>query len=183
MSDAARQPMTVGEFLAWAEEQGTGGHYELVAGQIVSMAPERFVHARLKGMIFRRLADAIEKAGLPCEAVVDGIGVQVGSDTIYIPDCLVRCGDVPDDEVMTVVDPVVIVEVLSSRTRGTDTGVKLVDYFRIPTLQHYLIVRAKPLAMIHHFRAEDGEIGTRIVRDGKLRLDPPGIDLDISESP
>jgi len=33
-------------------------------------------------------------------------------------------------------------------------------------------------AVIHHARADGGEITTRIARDGAVRLDPPGIALD-----
>jgi hypothetical protein len=39
MSDQARARMTSDEFLAWAIGQGEGEHYELVAGEVVAMAP------------------------------------------------------------------------------------------------------------------------------------------------
>ncbi len=35
--------------------------------------------------------------------------------------------------------------------------------------------------MIHHVRAESGEIATRIARGGAVRLDPPGIVLDVAD--
>jgi Uma2 family endonuclease len=40
--------MTVEEFIGWAMAQPDGPRYELVAGEVVAMAPERAVHARRK---------------------------------------------------------------------------------------------------------------------------------------
>ncbi len=69
--------MTADEFIAWAMEQPDGGRYELVGGEVVGMASERLAHARVKALVLRALADAIGREGLPCEAVPDGMAVQV----------------------------------------------------------------------------------------------------------
>ncbi len=51
----------------------------------------------------------------------------------------------------------------------------------MPSLRHYLLVDAVRRTVIHHARpAEGGEITTRIARDGVVRLDPPGIALDVA---
>jgi Uma2 family endonuclease len=92
MSDPARARMTSDEFLAWAIGREGGERYELAAGEVVAMAPERAAHTRVKGRIFRRLSEAIEAAGLPCEAYVDGMGIEVDANTLYEPDVMVRCG-------------------------------------------------------------------------------------------
>ena len=34
--------------------------------------------------------------------------------------------------------------------------------------------------MIHHARSKGSEIATRIVREGVVRLDPPGLALDVA---
>ena len=55
MAKALNQPpgrMTVDEFLAWAMAQPEG-RFELVDGKVVTMAPERVAHARLKARIWR----------------------------------------------------------------------------------------------------------------------------------
>jgi Uma2 family endonuclease len=75
-------------------------------------------------------------------------------------------------------DPMIVVEVLSPSSRSRDAGLKLADYFRIPSVQHYLIVATDIRTVIHHARDEAGTILTRIVRDGPVRLDPPGLVLD-----
>ncbi len=173
--------MTADEFIAWAMERPDGGRCELVGGEVVAMAPERVSHARVKARVFRALAEAIERGGLPCEAFPDGMAVQVSADTVYEPDAQVRCGPpLPDDDVK-VVDPVVVVEVLSPSTRARDAGAKLGDYFLMPSVRHYLLLDTKNRTVIHHARADDGGIATRIARDGAVRLDPPGIALGVAE--
>ncbi|MBV8397494.1 MAG: Uma2 family endonuclease, partial [Acetobacteraceae bacterium] len=134
-------------------------------------------HARLKFRIARRLAEAIEAAGLNCEVFTDGMAVQIDAATVYEPDALVRCGPDLDDAAVKVLDPVIVVEVLSPSSRARDAGAKLADYFRLPSLRHYLILKTENQTAIHHFRKEEGRIETRIVSPGALRLDPPGIEL------
>lgn len=178
MSDPASVPgMTADEFLDWAMNQPEGAHYELAGGEIIAMAPERVSHARAKFRVARRLDDAIAAAGVNCEAFVDGPAVVVDEHTVYEPDALVRCGPALDGSVVRISDPVIVVEVLSRSTRGRDTGAKLADYFRLPSVHHYLIVRAEDRVIIHHARSADGSVLTRVLHDGPILLDPPGITL------
>jgi Uma2 family endonuclease len=180
MTVPARARMTSDEFIAWAMEQPEGERYELVQGRVVGMAPERAAHARAKGRIFRALGDAIRAAGLPCEAFPDGMSVEVDAETIYEPDALVRCGEPLPDEAVKLDDPLVVVEVLSPSTQAVDAGAKLEDYFRLPSLRHYLLVKTGNRSVVHHRRGEAGRIETRILRgEGRLELDPPGLVLDI----
>jgi Uma2 family endonuclease len=169
--------MTADQFIAWAMEQPEGQRYELVGGEVVAMAPERVGHARAKLRIVNRLNDAIVRAGAPCEAFIDGVVVQADATTVYEPDALVRCGPPLDDRVVRITDPIIVVEVVSPSTRSVDSGVKFASYFRIPSVRHYLLVRMETRTIVHHARANDGTIASRIVSDGALRLDPPGLDL------
>jgi Uma2 family endonuclease len=175
MSDPAPVRMTSVEFIAWAMQQPDDQHYELAAGEVVAMAPERSGHALAKANVWRRLTEAVETAGVPCDVYPDGMPVTIDSATVYEPDVLVRCGPRVPDETVRLNDPMIVVEVLSSSTRSKGFGVMLIDYFRLPSVHHYLIVRTEDRAVIHHARNEDGTILTRIVRDGTLWLDPPGI--------
>jgi Uma2 family endonuclease len=175
MSDAAPAPMTSDQFIAWAMEQPEGCRYELVAGQVVAMAPERSAHALTKFHVARRLAEAVEREGLICTVYPDGMSVEVDATTTYEPDALVRCGLPLPADAVKLSDPVIVVEVLSPSTRARDSSIKLLDYFRLPSVRHYLIVRTEDSVIIHHARNTDDTILTRIVRDGPIRLDPPGI--------
>jgi Uma2 family endonuclease len=132
------------------------------------MAPERAGHARAKLRIARELEDAVRHAGLACEVFVDGMAVQVDQNTVYEPDVLLRCGPPLPDDAVKVLDPLIVVEVVSPSSQSHDTGTKLVDCFRIQSLRHYVIVRTKDRIMIHHARQDIGDILTRIVHDGRL---------------
>ena len=81
---------------------------------------------------------------------------------------------------MKILDAVVVVEVLSPSTRAFDAGAKLGGYLRMPSVRHYLLLDVKSRIAIHHERAEDGGIATRIAHDGSVLLDPPGIALDVA---
>jgi Uma2 family endonuclease len=167
------------EFHQWTATQPQG-RFERVDGAVVAMAPERWVHARLKARIWRALDREISLAGLPCQAAPDGMTVEVDKDTDYEPDALINCGQPIPDDATAAPNPVVIVEVLSPGTAHVDAGEKLADYFRVPSVQHYLLVRASRPEIIHHRRSGD-RIETLIVRQGHVDLTPPGIKLAIDE--
>lgn len=106
--------------------------------------------------------------------------VEIDEDTDYEPDALINCGDPIPDDAIAAPNPVVIVEVLSPATRAVDAGGKLADYFKLASVQHYLLVRPVERDLIHHRRDGD-RIETRIIRSGSIALDPPGINLDLAE--
>jgi Uma2 family endonuclease len=167
--------MTSGAFIAWAMEQPEGHRYELIAGRVIAMAPERSAHVLAKANMWRRLTEAVERQGLQCTVYPDGMAVVIDETTTYEPDALVRCGPVVAPDTVKLADPVNVVEVLSPSTRDRDHGDKLIDYFGLPSVRHYLIVRTEDRAIIHHARNPDGTILTRIVRERVLQLDPPGL--------
>ncbi len=169
--------MTVDEFLAWAEENP--GRYELSEGEVYAMSPERLEHAHAKFAVQSALLAAIRKAGVPCHMVPDGATVRISTRTAYEPDALVYCGPRKPGSAIEVPDPVIVVEVLSPGTRHIDNAAKLSGYFAVPSVCHYLILDIEKRLIIHHARSRDDLLITRIVRDGALALDPPGISLDL----
>jgi Uma2 family endonuclease len=177
--DCPPKRMTVEEFLDWTMLQ-PGGRYELMDGEVVAMAPERARHAKLKARIWRALDDQIRERGLACDVFPDGMTVAIDEQTTYEPDAVVQCGEAVPDEAVVVPAPLIVVEVLSPRTASRDTGAKLADYFRVPSVRHYLIARTDRPTIIHHRRGEGEEITTRIVTGGALVLDPPGLTLDLA---
>lgn len=167
------------EYQRWVEDQPKG-RFERVSGEVVAMAPERWIHAQLKARVWRAFDRELRRAGLPCEAAPDGVTGEIGDDTDYEPDAMINCGPPIPDDAIAAPNPVVIVEVLSPSTRAVDAGGKLADYFKLPSVQHYLLIRPSERDLIHHRR--DGErIETRIVRSGSVALDPPEISLDLAE--
>ena len=170
--------MTIDEFLAWAMEQP--GRYELEGGHAVAMAPERLGHVLAKAAAFDALRTAVAAAGLPCRALPDGAAVRIDAKTLYEPDALVFCGEAPPRDALAIVSPTVVVEVISPSTGRRDHHEKLIGYFAVPSIHHYLIVDAERRVLVHHAR-RGVEIATRILHGGPLRLDPPGLELSVED--
>jgi Uma2 family endonuclease len=179
-------PMTRQEYHAWVEAQPRG-RYERIHGIVferdgaTAMAPERSAHNQRKMLVWLALRRAIERAGLPCQAHGDGMTVQI-DDSDFEPDAIVHCGAKLPDDAIAVPDPVIVVEVLSPSSRNTDRGLKLGEYFKLPSLHHYLIVWPDKPQIVHHRRVDaGGRIDTSIVASGAIRLDPPGMTITVEE--
>jgi Uma2 family endonuclease len=178
MAEPALRRMTVDAFLDWAVDQPSG-RYELLDGDIVAMAPETVRHAEAKAEAWAALRTAIRAAGLDCAVFPDGMSVRIDRTTLFEPDALVRCGPRLPGDAVEVADPVIVVEVLSPATRRIDSGRKLIGYFRLPSLRHYLILDPERRTLIHHARGEGDLIATAILTEGVLRLDPPGLAVPV----
>lgn len=166
------------DFRRWAATQS--GRYERADGQPVAMTPERVQHVRLKNRVWAALDRAIRLAALECEALGDGVTIEVDADTDYEPDAVVNCGPAMHPDAIAATNPVVVVEVLSPATQAIDSTDKLADYFRVASIQHYLIVRTRRREIVHHYRSGDG-LASRVVNIGSIRLDPPGIAIDFAD--
>jgi Uma2 family endonuclease len=175
MAAVTQENMTVDEYLAWAE--GRPGRYELYAGMVYARAPERAGHGRVKYAVQTALLAAISKAGLDCHMLPDGMTVRIDRHTAHEPDALVYCGQELPNSAFEVPEPVIVVEVLSPSTRHIDASAKLGGYFSLASVKHYLIVHPDEDYIIHHARGDTDAIVTKIVRDGILRLEPPGLEL------
>jgi Uma2 family endonuclease len=178
MSNPARNEMDVDAFLPWAEKRD--GRWELRDGQPVLMAPERAAHALTKYAAQKALESGIMRAGLPCRMFPDGMTVRIAASTAFEPDALVVCPPPADLDTLEIPNPVVVVEVLSPSTAADDHGVKLDGYFSLGSVNHYLILDPDRRVMIHHRRAHAGAIETRVLREGKVILDPPGFEAQVA---
>ena len=171
--------MTVDEFLAWAVEQP--GRHELVDGFVYARSPEGARHAEVKFAAQTALLAGIRERALPCFMLPDGMTVRIDQRTAYEPDALVYCGPKLPRSAVEVPNPVIVVEVLSPSTGRTDLSAKLVGYFRVPSVVHYLIIDPKGPPVIHHARQSDDTILTRIVSGGTIDLVPPGLSLRVDD--
>jgi Uma2 family endonuclease len=179
MTALTKPRMTVDEFLAWAMTQP--GRYELHRGEVYVMSPENAGHAETKFAIQAALWAGIRAARLPCHVLPDGMTVRIDDKTGYEPDAIVYCGPKIARSAVEVPNPLIIVEVLSPSTRSVDLSVKLAAYFRLPSVAHYLIVDPAQPLIIHHTRGTGDTLFTRVVTDGGLALDPPGLQLVIAD--
>jgi Uma2 family endonuclease len=172
--------LSTDEFLRWLESRAEDERWELVDGEPVrGMAPETVRHVELKRNLLETLRDALRTAGLPCRALGDGVAVRVDPRSFFQPDASITCADHVDPDGTEVPEPIVVAEVVSPGTRVRDHTVKLVDYFTVPSVQHYLLIETRRRLVLHHRRGAEREVVTRFLPAGRLRLDPPGLELDV----
>jgi len=172
--------MTRDEFLIWAEQQ-PGGRFERIDGIVVAMAPERASHNLRKGAARDALRRAVREAGLTsCQVFGDGMTIQV-EDSDFEPDAILRCGSPLPGASTKVPDPMVLIEVISPDSGTRDRVTKLRAYFRLASVQHYLIVWPEERRVVRHSRAPNDQVATRVFQSGEISLDPPGIMVTVEE--
>ncbi len=174
-----KERMTVNEFLPWAEQQPE--RWELFDGIPTAMSPERVIHGDTKYRAARAFDEAIAKARVPCRFVLDSAAVRVDAKNSYQPDLLVYCGEPLAGDAVEVPNPVIVVEVLSPGNAITDLRDKLQGYFRVASIEHYLILDPDKRLVIHHTRGNRDTVATRIVAAGQITLDPPGLVLTVAD--
>lgn len=173
--------MTVDEFLAWAVRQEKG-RYELFKGRVVMQQPQTWRHAELRVRIYNLLVAAIDHAAVPFFAAPDGMTVRISEDEAFEPDALVAPLPKPEGLDLEIPNPILVVEVLSPSTTKRDLTDKLVGYFQVPSIEHYLVLDPEEREVIWYHRAAGGALEPPVsVQEGTLRLDPPGIALAIAD--
>lgn len=81
---------------------------------------------------------------------------------------------------MTVPDPVIVVEVLSPSSVHMDTSAKLIGYFKLPSVRHYLVIDPETHEVTHHRHAADGAISSEKISSGLIDFDTLGISVQVS---
>ena len=176
---ARKSKLTVPEFLDWYRRQP--GRYELVGGEIVAMAPGRVRHNITKKRVAAAFDRAVERAGLPCTVLTDGIGVMIDDEHWREPDAAVQCGSVPDPDAIMLDQPLIVVEVISPSSELQDSTKKLAEYLAVPSIMHYLVIDLDARYIVHYQRRETGDVLTHVVRTGAIELNPPGMTVPFDD--
>jgi Uma2 family endonuclease len=111
-------------------------------------------HSLIAGNVFGAMWSQIRGKG--CEAHMNDMRVKVSPTGLYTyPDIVAVCGEArfEDAEIDTLLNPTVIVEVLSPSTEAYDRGEKFANYRRVDTLREYVLV-AQDKIRIEHYRCE-----------------------------
>lgn len=161
-------------------ERDSAMKHEFVAGEIFAMAGGSPRHSALASRISAALENT-RRAG--CTAFQSDMRVRVlATGRATYPDASMVCGalelDPVDKSGTTIVNPTLLVEVLSPSTEEVDRGSKWRDYQRIPSLQEYVLVNQDARIEIYR-RQESGTWEYIDVREGVVQL-TSGATLDLS---
>jgi Uma2 family endonuclease len=150
MSSLAIQPRyTPQEYLA--RERAATEKSEYVNGEIYAMAGASEWHNLIAvNLLFAFKGQLRER---PCKTYTSDMRVKVSETGMYTyPDVTVACGDVQFEDAHhdTLLNPTLIVEVLSPSTENYDRGKKFARYRKIASLTDYLLV-AQDRIHVEHF--------------------------------
>jgi Uma2 family endonuclease len=180
MNVALPRSLNVDQYLAWAERQEQG-KYELIDGVVIMQQSQQWGHAKIKFAVARALDDAIRQTKVGCYVGADGPTVRVNESTAFVPDALVAPLPEPALASLEIPNPTIVVEVLSPSTARIDATTKLRGYFEVASVQHYLILDPEDRTVTHHKRGAGDVIETRVLSEGIIALDPPGIEIRSSD--
>lgn len=165
------------------EERRALEKHELVNGQVFAMSGASYRHNQISHNIGRRLGNLLD--GRPCRTLGSDLRIKIDATGSYTyADVLVHCGPplFDDDHHDTLLNPKVIVEVLSPSTEGYDRGAKFAHYRRIDSLEVYLLVAQDRAHVERYVRLEAGWTLSDVTGlDGAVVLDALGISLPMAE--
>ncbi len=128
--------LTVEQYLE-LEETATTRH-EFVDGFMFAMAGATKFHNVITGNIYAKARIAV-RSKANCGAYMENVKLRTPNGVGYYPDVVVSCDD--DVNHLLIINPCLIVEVLSDSTEDIDRGEKLFNYQKIPSLKMYVLVR------------------------------------------
>jgi Uma2 family endonuclease len=129
---------------------------EYIAGEMFAMSGASRRHSFIAGNLFRELSSQLR--GRACEAHKSDMRVKVSPTGMYTyPDIVALCGEakIEDAHVDTLLNPAVIIEVLSDSTELYDRGKKFAHYRRIDSLCEYVLVSQNEMRIEHYRRDAD----------------------------
>lgn len=180
MSEHPKHLYTLEEYFALERESDT--RYEYWEGEIFCMSGAKVAHNRIAGNVFVGLRT--ELRGHPCEVFGPDQRVMVPAAPPYrYPDASVACGEPEFEDVAgleALVNPVLLVEVLSATTEKYDRGTKFTAYKSIPAFREYLLVAQDRVSVTRYLRQEDGSWTSEEVTDRSASVHLTTVDCTLA---
>lgn len=188
--EAPRRRYTVEEYLR-LEAESEERHeywdgYIVSLSQVIGMAGGTYEHSVIGANVIRVLGNKLE--GGPCRVMSPDMRIKVPRTPLYVyPDASVVCGppafDPQAGDRTTLLNPRVIVEVVSPSTEVYDRGKKLARYIEIDSLQEYVIVAQSEPRVDTYYRDADGSwaFGVALGIEAVVRLRSLDVTLPLRE--
>lgn len=182
MSVTAEQLITEHQYLH--QERRAEGKSEFYRGQIYAMSGASRAHNLITVNLGRELSQKLK--GRPCEVYVGDMKVKVNPTGLYTyPDVAVVCGEPQFDDQQNdvLLNPKIIIEVLSPSTEAYDRGDKFGHYRRLASLSDYVLVAQNRCRIEHFSRQVDGRWLLVEINDlqADFTLDSIGCTLALAE--
>lgn len=154
----SRQPkarLTAEEYLALERKAEHKSDY--LGGEVFAMVGASRRHNLIAGNVFGELREQLK--GKPCEAYTNDMRVKISGAGLYTyPDVVVVCGETQfeDSYIDTLLNPTLVVEVLSESTESYDRGKKSAFYRTLESLDEYLLVAQDEFRVEQYVKQSDG---------------------------
>lgn len=178
MSTTTRPRLSPEDYLAL--ERRSEAKHEYRDGEMIPMVGASRRHNLIVANIISELREQLK--GRPCEVYPPDMRVKVDSIGLYTyPDVAVVCGEprFEDAEVDTLLNPTLLVEVLSESTAEYDRGTKFAHYRKLDSLREYVIVSQRECLVEHYVRRPDGQWLFSEVGQFETSIDLPSIDCNL----
>ncbi|HET6250249.1 MAG TPA: Uma2 family endonuclease [Tepidisphaeraceae bacterium] len=154
---AQRRRFTIAEYLE-LEEDAVDRH-EYQDGEILAMAGGSPEQSFITANFVREAGNALK--GKPCRVAESNLRIRIPQTPRYMyPDASIICGplqfDPQDPKRHTILNPKVIIEVLSPSTEAYDRGDKFTQYRQIPAFEEYILISQVRPSVESFLRQADG---------------------------
>jgi Uma2 family endonuclease len=167
------------EYLALERESEI--RHEYFRGEMFAMSGGTRVHSLIATNLIGALWVALD--GLPCEPHGSDMRIKISATGLYTyPDVSVVCGEpgFDDGRKDTLLNPVVVAEVLSPKTEAYDRGDKFANYRRIESLREYILISQDRVLVERFVRHGEEWLLTEINNlEESLRLDSIGCQISV----
>ncbi|MDZ4718590.1 MAG: Uma2 family endonuclease [Roseiflexaceae bacterium] len=130
---------SIADYLAF--ERASSEKHEYAAGQIIAQAGASERHNLITGSLYAAVYTQLRTR--PCTVYSSDMRVKVSQTGLYTyPDLSILCGQPLFDDTIhdTLLNPMVLIEILSPSTERYDRGKKFQHYRTIETLQEYILI-------------------------------------------
>ena len=179
----ALQPKPELSFEDWleGERRSLDERYEYLAGEVFAMSGGSAEHHAIISNINRELS--YQSKGRPCHVYGQGMRLQIATaDAGKYPDLMALCGEQQfhDGRRDLLLNPSLIVELLSDSTEGYDRGEKFALYRRLPSLKEYLLVAQDRVSVELCEPGDDGRWVLSTYEDLAMQVPLPSIGCELS---
>lgn len=158
----AEKLMSEQEYLAFEEKSKI--KHEFMDGEIFSMAGATRRHNLATTNISTELNLQLRETD--CEVYASDFRVKIRENHNVYPDVAVACDEIStENDDTTLLNPIVVFEVLSKSTEKRDRGDKAEDYYKLNSLRDYILVSQYRVRVEHFSRQKNNEWILKIYED------------------
>ena len=182
MASLPKPYITPEEYLALDRKAEVKSEY--YAGQVIAFAGASKRHNLIVANVLAGIHSQLMNR--PCNVYPSDLRVKISKSGMYAyPDVVVTCGEeqFEDSNNDVLLNPIILVEVLSESTASYDRGDKFEHYRRIESLREYIIISQEPYRVDQYVRQNDSQwlLTEFHVAEGIVRLNSINCELSLNE--